>query len=355
MKSLKILFITHQLSRTGAPQVLLDMIRLCVAAGHRTVVITMEDGPLRSGLEAINIPVTLIPSFHEAADSLIPVFSGFDLAVVNTLVAHEAIPLCSRSGVCTLWWIHEHAAYFDLYREAILSYGAPAPNIHVYGVSPVTCELIKEKLNISPSLLSFGIQDLRGSLPAKKADSEKLRFLCIGLYAYVKGQDLLADAVEKLMRSDRRPFYFDFFGNTDEVDPAVFDPVKCLSERRENIRIRGSIDHLSLMHELASSDYLIVPSRKEPMSAVTVEAMMCGVPCIISDVCGVCSYMEKGSDSLIFPSGDADALAAAIQNAPLPGSAEYMSLAENARKCYERNFSMEVFAANVLAILSRIS
>ena len=43
----RLLFVTHQLSRTGAPIVLLDMIRLCINNGYEVEVITMLDGPLR--------------------------------------------------------------------------------------------------------------------------------------------------------------------------------------------------------------------------------------------------------------------------------------------------------------------
>ena len=42
----RILFITHQLSRTGAPIVLLDMIKLCKREGADIDVITMMDGEL---------------------------------------------------------------------------------------------------------------------------------------------------------------------------------------------------------------------------------------------------------------------------------------------------------------------
>ena len=42
----RILFITHQLSRTGAPIVLLDMIKLCKRERADIDVITMMDGEL---------------------------------------------------------------------------------------------------------------------------------------------------------------------------------------------------------------------------------------------------------------------------------------------------------------------
>ena len=55
----KLLFITHQLSKTGAPIVLLDMIRICRQAGAQVDLISLLDGELREELRAMDIPVTI--------------------------------------------------------------------------------------------------------------------------------------------------------------------------------------------------------------------------------------------------------------------------------------------------------
>lgn len=51
----RILVITHQLSRTGAPVVLLDVIRICKDQKYYIDVITMLDGELREELLAMTI------------------------------------------------------------------------------------------------------------------------------------------------------------------------------------------------------------------------------------------------------------------------------------------------------------
>lgn len=53
----KILVITHQLSRTGAPIVLLDMIRVYWRHGYQMEMITMLDGELRGEIENMGIPI----------------------------------------------------------------------------------------------------------------------------------------------------------------------------------------------------------------------------------------------------------------------------------------------------------
>ncbi len=63
-----ILVITHQLSRTGAPIVLLDMIHVFWRCGFQIEVITMLDGELREELEKMQIPITVQEHFLQQAD-----------------------------------------------------------------------------------------------------------------------------------------------------------------------------------------------------------------------------------------------------------------------------------------------
>lgn len=84
-----ILVITHQLSRTGAPIVLLDMIHVFWRCGFQIEVITMLDGELREELEKMQIPITVQEHFLQQADEFFAYAGRFDLVVANTLVTFE--------------------------------------------------------------------------------------------------------------------------------------------------------------------------------------------------------------------------------------------------------------------------
>ena len=62
----RILFITHQLSRTGAPIVLLDMIKLCKRERADIDVITMMDGELGEQLHNMGIDYKISNFFSVA-------------------------------------------------------------------------------------------------------------------------------------------------------------------------------------------------------------------------------------------------------------------------------------------------
>ncbi len=93
----KILFITHQLTRTGAPNVLLDMIKCCRKQGAATVVISLSDGPVRTEWQAAGIELSVIPGLSLMGNQIVEIMSRFDAIVVNTLVCCEVIPLCVQS------------------------------------------------------------------------------------------------------------------------------------------------------------------------------------------------------------------------------------------------------------------
>lgn len=61
----RILIISHQLSRTGAPIVLLDMIRIFWKHGYELEVIILLDGELREELEQMKIPVKVQERFMD--------------------------------------------------------------------------------------------------------------------------------------------------------------------------------------------------------------------------------------------------------------------------------------------------
>ena len=57
--SRKILLISHQLSRTGAPIALLNVARLLREEGNDLTLISLEEGPLRDEFESIGVEVAV--------------------------------------------------------------------------------------------------------------------------------------------------------------------------------------------------------------------------------------------------------------------------------------------------------
>lgn len=72
----------------------------------------------------------------------------------------------------------------------------------------------------------------------------------------------------------------------------------------------GFVNQTELPKYYAMGDVFVLPSTYEPRGAVINEAMACGLPVIVTDRCGsIGDIVREGENALIFPSGDAAALA----------------------------------------------
>ena len=99
------------------------------------------------------------------------------------------------------------------------------------------------------------------------------------------------------------------------------------------VRLFSQVDAESARHAglLAASDAFVLPSRHEPFGIVVLEAWAAGRPVIVSDVGGLQRLVARGSDGLVFESGDAEGLAGRMASL-IADPAMAMALAEAGRR-----------------------
>lgn len=66
---------------------------------------------------------------------------------------------------------------------------------------------------------------------------------------------------------------------------------------------------------LGAADVVVLPSRTEGLPAVLIEAGLCGVPVVATDVGGVAEVVVHGETGLLVPFGDAGVLSGALASA----------------------------------------
>jgi glycosyltransferase involved in cell wall biosynthesis len=67
---------------------------------------------------------------------------------------------------------------------------------------------------------------------------------------------------------------------------------------------------------LEASAAMVLPSRQEPWGLVVNEALSYGCPVVVSDACGcVPELVRDGVTGFVFPTGDVEALSAAMHRA----------------------------------------
>lgn len=100
-------------------------------------------------------------------------------------------------------------------------------------------------------------------------------------------------------------------GPYDEVKPDALRPD--VAERyglADACRFLGMRDDMPELYALM--DVLVLPSYREGFPRAPMEASAMGVPAIVTDIRGCREAVEAGVNGLLFPSGDADALADAL-------------------------------------------
>lgn len=356
----KILFITHQLTRTGAPIVMMDAVRILKNAGCEIHMISMDEGELRKDVEALGIDITIRKEFMEDWKSFLEPIWNYDLVFVNTIVPLQTIHLLNLAHMPVIWWIHEPEVYFDVYGQWLPDFCTLKPHIHVWAVSPVVQEIIRRRCGYEAELVPFGIVDAVdqqvGSTPVSDPHPEIVTFLTIGVYCKRKGQDLLQKAIASLPEEVSKNCRFLFCGNQTDVEPDVYEPLKKYASAAENVDLLPEMNHEEMLRTIKQANFLLIPSRQEPMPTVAAEAMMLSVPCVISDVCGIARYLQNTESGIIFQSNHVAALSQAIREAislRRENPDKYFKLCKESRIVYKKSFSIEHFQEILLQVIGK--
>jgi len=77
----------------------------------------------------------------------------------------------------------------------------------------------------------------------------------------------------------------------------------------DRVSFHGAIPHQQVPAALRELDVFLLASETESFGVAAVEAMACGIPVLASDAPGFVEVLDGGRHGLLYPRGDADALA----------------------------------------------
>ncbi len=156
-----------------------------------------------------------------------------------------------------------------------------------------------------------GIDVLRfGTTVVHPRESGPLRIGCVARLSHDKGVDVLMEAVAGMPDAQ-----LDIVGTgREEAFLRNFAESIARREMQEvpRIRIWPSVEDLGEFYH--SLDCLVLPSREhDPFGLTAAEAMVLGVPVIVTDACGIAGYLRDDEDALVVRADDADALKSALE------------------------------------------
>jgi len=215
----------------------------------------------------------------------------------------------------------------------------------VAAVSEFTRSLARQHYPIPIEVIHNGV-DL-SALPAWQPGAGTPRILFAGRFMEQKNP---AHLVEALLRLKDLPWQCAMVG-----DGPLFEPVR---QRVENAGLEGRfsfpgwVTPEQVLHYMAQSDILVLPSRAEGLPVVGVQGLAMGLALVLSNVGGNVELVRPGQNGVLFPAGNLDALTAALQSLLISPIA--LELAQHASRQMATAFDLETMIGQYELLFKRV-
>lgn len=243
-------------------------------------------------------------------------------------VAVVARPLSTRFGTRTIIVVHGDVfdrppRTYDARLTALYRWATPIAYREAAGVVALSPFMVdacvrsganRGDVRLIPNGISaeeIGLEE--GEAPARRKPGERdgpLRVLFVGRLSVEKGVRTLLSACSLL--KDRAMAL--------DVTIAGSGPLESELRRQADtggldatVRFVGGVPRRSLGSLYSETDVVCVPSLSDPLPTVALEALVAGRALVAARVGGLPFIAREGDSSLLFPAGDGEALAAALE------------------------------------------
>ena len=341
------LIISHDLSASGAPKIVYQIAALLKKEGHFVVVTAPNDGYYRHALQSLGIPVIVDTMILKRQQPVLDFAKNFDAVIANTVITWPAVRQLANF-VDLYWYLHESELIGELVHTE------PELRVALSGakdvwVASVRGERYVRRYRKDVFSLECGLDDWppakpAGAVPPSGAETP-IVISVIGSYEPRKGQDLAVLGVRGLPADIAAKCELRMFGRV--LDAAFHTKVLGLARGASNILVGGELTPDQCLDELQKSDIVLVPSRDDVLSLVALDALRAGKVLVCSPAVGVVEYLRTPNCAVIARSTSAGDLTEAIVRA-INQRGAWPSIGHEARKIFERNFSMQTFERRLL-------
>ena len=348
----QILLLTHELSLSGGPMVVLEFGRLLKSMGYMPVIASLADGKLKETILAEGIPVVVCGNISKYNKILWDWIDQFPLIIANTIAFFYFMNQSSGTNRKIIWWLH------DIFDKNAAENSFPlkelTSNISIYTGG----RLVKDSF-----YRNYGLKNMKiflYGIPDQKPLYYRERKYCIGqkvIFAVIasveprKGQDIFIQAIQNLTEEERGQAEFWMIGKArNEWLQKFSDELKLLSEPIAEIKWIGEVDNQELMRLYQEIDVVVCPSRNDPMPVVVTNGFMFHKVCIVSDMTGQCDFIQNGINGFVCKTEDHLDLCNKMKWI-LKNPERMEEIGNCARQIYERVLSMDVFQKNAERII----
>ena len=347
-----LLLISHDLSLSGAPILLLHLAVWCKQNGFFVVVMAPEEGPLREKYRVAGIPLIIDPLILKGHESFAKFARDFDCVIANTIRSAPAVRSAHGAHVPTIWWVHETLVGEHYLREDATLRSALSLADMVLAPSERTASVYGPFTEFPVECRFYGIPDVAMEQGhPRREESWPLRFLVLGSIEPRKGQDIFVQALGLLPVEVQRKTEFHLLGRV--MDPEFGARIKTAAAQLKNLFIDGACDHAGALEAVRRSDVLVCSSRDEATPVTILEALSLGRAIVSTKVGGIEEILTDGHDALLVRPEDPAALAAAMRRL-VENSELAQKLGKNARETFEKTFTIDRFGADFRGLVSEV-
>lgn len=298
MKTYRILLISHELSRTGAPNSLLRQARCLLGAGHRVMVWSLAAGPLLDVYGRYGFSVGLVGNDPDDVRRRVSAAAAdCDLVVCNTYLTYRYADAFAAQGVPVVWFIRETGNL-----KTPLASDREFARIfrgfyNIYTVSEYARAFIA---SVNPHVRFFNnsVEDrFTGYAPIRPGE---LRFGFIGSVTPRKGLSRLLEAFFDLV-PDGLAVTLRIAGRYEGTEEG--ERLRRLTAARRDVFWEGEVSETGRDAFFDAIDVLCVPSLDEPSGLTLLEGAMYGKALLATDRVGA-AYVVNGHNGVVVPVPD---------------------------------------------------
>jgi len=317
-----VLFVTHEVTRTGAPLIILQLAK-DMAANHKVnpVFLTCRDGDMETDFSKFAPTYSIVHGndhymMQQELDYLMAQLhekATIKLAYVNSVESRQVLPFLHKNGIERVFTlIHELGSYYpknawkiiDDHSDKIIF---PANFVRESALANTTFPsskiVVRGQGLLKPEILSADEASCRQKIRKElKLSPDSLIVLGCGATIARKGIDaFVMTAISTLNRLKDSPVYFIWLGDGD------FNLYKMWTQRdieqsgwKKHIRFIGL--RKNTIPYFAGSDMFFMTSKGDPFPCVVHEALAAGLPIVGFDNAG--GFVDLLDDEHIAPYGD---------------------------------------------------
>ena len=338
----KLLFISHESSNSGAPILLLHLLKLLKASGqfHCQLVIK-RGGPLDQDFQN-ELPTLIVkPAGYQAGKSFagkVVDFIGYrrrlkkfrkmvtatDIVVSNTITNGRLLNAIKKSGKPVITYVHELEnvmKIYDQHRDTSLSlslsaaFFSPTPavteNLVHRGIAAARIFSLPYYFDDPGSVTAEQKKEARAAFFEKHGlDPGKFTAVAMGSGSFRKGTDLFVKAALELQKKDPS-IQFVWIGDfIEDTAATAVDHLLRGSEGSKDIHFISSVPNNP--YNLLPFDVFVLSSREDPYPLVVLEAAFLEIPALCFSGTGGMERFIADDAGICVPDRSIEAMANAI-------------------------------------------